>query len=58
MVTTIYLIRHSKNEVIEESIGDTLQEKNENAELTEEGHSIIEKISKSEELKNIENIRY
>ena len=56
MITTIYLIRHSKSEVIEDSIGDTLQEKNENAVLSQEGHSIIENISKSEELKNIDVI--
>ena len=56
MITTVYLIRHSKNEIIEDSIGNTLQEKNENAKLTKEGHSIIEKISKHEELKNIDAI--
>lgn len=56
MITTIYLMRHSKNEVIEDSIGNTLQEKNENAKLTKEGHSIIENISKSNELKNIDAI--
>jgi broad specificity phosphatase PhoE len=56
MITTIYLIRHSKNEVIEDSIGDTLQEKNENTELSQEGHSIIENISKNNELKNIDVI--
>ena len=53
MLTTIYLIRHSKTKPIEESIGNTLQEKNENIELSEEGHSIIEKISKSKELKKV-----
>ena len=53
MLTTIYLIRHSKTKPIEESIGNTLQEKNENIELSEEGCYIIENISKSKELKKV-----
>ena len=56
MLTTIYLMRHSKNEIIENSIGNTLQEKNENAGLLEEGHSIIKNVLKSDELKNIDVI--
>lgn len=56
MLTTIYLIRHSKNERIEDSVGNTLQEKNENAKLLEEGHAIVKNISKSNELKNIDII--
>lgn len=56
MLTTIYLIRHSKNQRIEDSVGNTLQEKNENAKLLEEGHTIVKNISKSNELKNIDVI--
>ena len=57
MLTTIYLIRHSKTKPIEESGGNTLQEKNENVRLSEEGCSIIENISKSKELKKV-NVIY
>lgn len=53
MLTTIYLMRHSKTKPIEESIGNTLQEKNENIGLSEEGCYIIENISKSKELKKV-----
>lgn len=56
MLTTIYLIRHSKTSGIDNSVGATLQEKNENVGLSKEGYSIIEKISKSNELKNIDVI--
>lgn len=40
MITTIYLIRHSKTKPIEESFGDTLQEKNENIGLSKEDNLI------------------
>lgn len=56
MLTTIYLIRHSKTNGINNSKGNTLQEKNENVGLSEEGCSIIKNISKSNELKNIDVI--
>ena len=56
MLTIIYLIRHSKTSGIDNSVGATLQEKNENVGLSEEGHSIIEKISKSNELKNVDYV--
>ena len=56
MLTTIYLIRHSKNERIEDSVGNTLQEKNENAKLLEEGHAIVKNICINNELKNIDVI--
>ena len=56
MLTTIYLMRHSKTKPIEESIGNILQEKNENVELSKEGHDIIKNISRSSELKNIDVI--
>lgn len=56
MITTIYLIRHSKTKPIEESIGDTLQEKNENIELSSEGEEIAKNISINNELKNIDVI--
>lgn len=53
MLTTIYLMRHSKTKPIDESIGNTLQGKNENIGLSEEGCYIIENISKSKELKKV-----
>lgn len=56
MITTVYLIRHSKTKPIEESIGNTLQEKNENIELSSEGEEIAKNISINNELKNIDVI--
>lgn len=56
MLTTIYLIRHSKTRPIEESFGNTLQEKNENINLSIEGQNIVKNICLSNELKNIDVI--
>lgn len=56
MMTTLYLIRHSKTRPIEEANGNTLQEKNENIELSEEGKDLVKNICLNNELKNIDVI--
>ena len=56
MITTIYLIRHSKTKPIEESFGDTLQEKNENIGLSEEGKELVKNLCSNNKFKNIDII--
>lgn len=56
MITTIYLIRHSKAKPIEESYGKTLQEKNENIGLSEEGIELVKNFCSSSKLKDIDII--
>ena len=52
MITIIYLIRHSKTKPIEESFGDTLQEKNENIGLSEEGKELVKNLCSNKKFKN------
>lgn len=56
MITTIYLIRHSKTKPIEESFGDTLQAKNENIGLSEEGKELVKNLCSNNKFKNIDII--
>lgn len=53
MLTTIYLMRHSKIEKIDNYVGNTLKERNENVKLSKEGRTIIENKLKNNELINI-----